>query len=132
MSDHSNISRQPDVGLPHATFNFGRQVRFAVAREVDVYLSRAQVQIQPRQGNSSKIQVSLPRSHVHAQLQGKVLCETEIPFVFRIAEVDRMGILRDIDLSHAIGDVVIDTRLVKGIAKSKIRVKRLSGPTIDI
>jgi len=74
VSNHADVFRKADGGLAHAPFNVGRQISFAVAGEVDRPLPRSDIQIQPRERNVAKMQIPLPRPHIHFQLQRDVHC----------------------------------------------------------
>src|SRR5439155_11523131 len=89
------------------------------------------VEIQARKGNVPKIQVALPRCHLHAQLQRKSLAETQIPFVSRIAKVNGVRVLGDRDFTDAIGDVIIDARFIVAVRKPEIGIERVRGIAAD-
>src|SRR5579859_5912800 len=93
LRNNADFFRQPDVGLSHAAFDVGGQIGLTVARQIHIHLPRAQMEIETSQRNISKIQVPLPRSHVHTQFQGQILVEPQIPFIPRIAKANRMRIL---------------------------------------
>src|SRR6266851_7099563 len=131
MSNNADVFRKTNVGLPHAPFNVGRQIRFAVASQVDVHLARPEIEIQPGERNILKMQISVSRAHIHFQLQRDVLAEMQIPIVLRTTEVNGVGILGDVELADAAVHVVIHARLVEGIAVGKIRVENVTRAAVD-
>src|SRR5207244_11850301 len=104
---------------------------FAVAGQVHIHLASPDVETQARKGNVPKIQVALPRCHLHAQLQRKSLAETQIPFVSRIAKVNGVRVLGDRDFTDAIGDVIIDARFIVAVRKPEIGIERVRGIAAD-
>src|SRR5690242_12506572 len=89
------------------------------------------MQVQTREGNVPKIQVALPRAHIHAKFQRKILAEMQTPIVFRVAKMNGVRILRDGDLADAICNVVIHAGWFKIPGKTEIRVKSMPGIGVD-
>src|SRR5712692_109710 len=131
MSNDADVFGEPDVGLPHPPFNVDPQVGFAVAGEVDIHLARPEIEFQPGERNITKMQIPLPGPHIHFQLQRDVLAEAQIPIVFGTAEVEGVGLLRNVELADTAGDAVVDARLVEGIAVVKICIEEMIRAAVD-
>src|SRR6266849_263050 len=131
MSDDADVFRETNVGLPHAASNVGRQVGFAVAGEVDIDLARADIEIQPGERKVAKMQIHLPGPHIHFQIQRDVLAEAQIPIVFGTAEVEGVGILRNVELSDPTGHAVLDARGFERAAVGEVRVKHVVRAAVD-
>src|SRR5258708_105560 len=122
VHDHAHVFWQSDIRLPHAPFDIGRQIRLAVAGEIDIHLSRADIQIQARERHIAQMQISLPRAHVDLELHWNIFAEMQVPIVPRTADVDGLGILRNSDLANAVGDAVVHAGLVVRTGEGKIRI----------
>src|SRR6266849_8375257 len=110
-ADHeANFSGQADGHLANAAFKMGNQIILAVARKVQIRLACAHGHLQARHRHITKVQLAAAGAHLDFQLQRHFVAEVQIPLIVCGTEVCASTILRDIQMAHAVGDVVIYAR----------------------
>src|SRR5260370_25810417 len=110
-ADHdANFSGEPDGHLADPTLKIGNQIVLVVARKVLIRLAGAHGHLQARHRHITKVQLAAAGAHLDFQLQRHFVAEVQIPLIVCGTEVCASTILRDIQMAHAVGDVVIYAR----------------------
>src|SRR5216684_581562 len=123
---HANFSGQPDGHLANAAFKIGNQIILAVAGKVQIRLACPHRHFQARHRHIPQAKLAAAGAHLDFQLQRHFVAEMQIPLIVRGTEVCASTILRNIQMAHAVGDVVIDARSFVRTAIVEIGVEQVA------
>ena len=111
VNNDSDILRQANVGFSDATFDIGNEIGLAIAREVDIDLSRTHVQIEAGHINVAQSQIAAAGAHIDLDFERNVVGEMQRPVVVGSRADVALGIiLRNSQVANGSGDGIIHPR----------------------
>ena len=75
VGDNADIFWQANVGFADSPFDVRREIRLAVASEIDVHLSRTHIQLEARDINVLEAEIAMAGAHVDLDLERNIVGE---------------------------------------------------------